>query len=187
MISDGVVQLQGTSLSDDDKDFFRFTMPADGDISFEVNSTNGNFAQLQLEDRLGNDIIETEPNDGINSGSVTLRGGDTFYVRLRSKTDGPAEYQVNIGMSAATSTPISAGDFMKGESEVDETSNDDSGRELNDDKVTPAAAESNSTVAHGSSSYSFAGSLRLDGVQQCRATDLVFAGLEDRDDRFDTL
>lgn len=110
LIQDGVIQLQGTSTSDDDKDFFSFTMPADGDVTFEVFSTNNEFAQLQIEDRFGNDIIETDPNDGVNTGSVTLQGGDTFYLRMRAKDAAPAQYEVNIGLTAPTGPAIGEGE-----------------------------------------------------------------------------
>ena len=106
LIPDGVIQLQGTSNSDRDRDFFVFTMPTDGDVIFEVNSPNNEFAQLQIEDRFGNDIVETDPNDGINVGSVTLRGGDTFFLRMRAKDSAPAQYEVNLGLTAPTGAVI---------------------------------------------------------------------------------
>ena len=112
LIQDGVIQLQGTSTNDDDKDFFVFTMPSTGDVSFEVTSPNNEFAQLQIEDRFGNDIIETDPNDGINTGSVTLQGGDTFYLRMRAKDDAPAQYEVNIGLTAPTGTAVGQGTWQ---------------------------------------------------------------------------
>ena len=106
LIPDGVIQLQGTSASDRDRDFFVFTMPADGDVTFEVLSPNNEFAQLQIEDRFGNDIVESDPNDGVNIGSVTLRGGDTFFLRMRAKDSAPAQYEVNIGLTAPTGAVI---------------------------------------------------------------------------------
>ena len=109
LIQDGVIQLQGTSQNDRDRDFFVFTMPADGDVTFEVFSPNGEFADLEIEDRFGNEIIETEPDSGINTGSVTLRGGDTFFLRMRADDALAAQYEVNIGLTAPTGAIIGEG------------------------------------------------------------------------------
>lgn len=92
----GKATLQGTSLNDDDKDYFAFTAPADGLLSINVNSPNGNVAQAQVENALGLELFDTEPNDGINNGSVEVAGGQDVFVRMRSKTDGPAEYAVDL-------------------------------------------------------------------------------------------
>ena len=83
-------------------------------------------AQLQIEDRFGNDLFETQPNDGINSGLVTLAGGDEFFIRLRSKTDGPAEYVVDLQASAPTGPVIGTGNKFDDSPQVG-TSGDDDG------------------------------------------------------------
>jgi uncharacterized protein YdeI (BOF family) len=97
--ADGVAQLVGTSDNHDDKDFFVFTAQSSGTLNVVVSSTNGSFAQIEIKDRFGNSIFETEPNDGINSGSVQVLEGMTYFVRLRATGDSPAAYDVDLTLS----------------------------------------------------------------------------------------
>jgi hypothetical protein len=94
--SDGLIQLQGTSVNGNDKDFFRFVAPQTGPLAFNVQATNGLFAQLEVQNRLGVGIAETDPNDGINNGRVDLRAGETYFIRMRSPGKTPAGYLVDL-------------------------------------------------------------------------------------------
>jgi len=101
----GNATLSGVSESDEDQDFFVFTPVESGVLNVSVQSGNGNFAQLEIENAQGCSIFETEPNDGINSGVVNVTGGSTLFVRLRSKTDGPADYSARLSMSSGLVAP----------------------------------------------------------------------------------
>ena len=103
-ISDQGAALAGTSQSDDDKDFYVFTPTQSGTLHIDVSSSNGNFAQLEIENALGDSIFETEPNDGSNAGSVEVSAGERLFVRLRSKTDRPAEYSAQLSLDADPGT-----------------------------------------------------------------------------------
>lgn len=93
---DGIVQIQGVSTSKRDKDFFRLVAPTSGPVDLVVSAPGGRFAQLELKDTAGNELFETEPNDGINSGRVTLTGGQAYLLRMRSKENSAASYLVDM-------------------------------------------------------------------------------------------
>ncbi len=99
--ADGTAELRGTSTNHDDKDFFKFTPDQGITLNVNVLSPNGNFAQLEITDRLDQELFETEPNNGINSGSAQLVGGKTYFVRMRSKSDNPAEYIAQLSTNGA--------------------------------------------------------------------------------------
>ena len=99
--SNGVAQFQGTSRDHDDKDFFVFTATESGQLNVEVGSPNGNFAALEIEDSHGVLSAETQPNDGVNSAAADVSVGETYFVRLRSKSDDPAEYIVDLQLTVA--------------------------------------------------------------------------------------
>ncbi len=89
------VELNGTSTSDRDKDFFVFTAQASGTVNVNVQSQTGS-AKLEVEDALDNDIFETQPNDGINSGSFNVVNGRTYFVRLRSVDSRSSTYLATL-------------------------------------------------------------------------------------------
>jgi Ca2+-binding RTX toxin-like protein len=89
------VELRGTSTSSRDKDFFVFTAQASGSVAVNVQSLTG-LASLEVEDVLSNDIFETEPKDGVNSGSFNVVAGRTYFVRLRSVDNRAAKYRATL-------------------------------------------------------------------------------------------
>ena len=42
------------------------------------------------------EVFETEPNDGVNSGSFHVTQGTVYFFRLRSKEIAPAAYEVDL-------------------------------------------------------------------------------------------
>jgi hypothetical protein len=97
--SDGTIELEGTSDSSRDKDFFVFTPATTGTLNVAVQSPNGNFAQLEVETNQGVSVFETEPNDGVNSGSFQVVAGTTYFLRLRARGIGPAAYLVDLALA----------------------------------------------------------------------------------------
>ncbi len=89
-------QLVGTSANVDDKDYFRFVAPVTGTIYVTVQSTNGNLPGVEMENSASLQVLETEPNDGINTASGAVSEGETYFVRVRSKNDGAAAYAVTV-------------------------------------------------------------------------------------------
>jgi hypothetical protein len=95
----GRATLQGTSLNHDDKQFFILRPPQDGTLSVQVRTTSNHFAQLEIETSQGVEVFETEPKDGVNSGSVGVRAGTTYFVRLRSPDKAPAAFEVDLRLA----------------------------------------------------------------------------------------
>jgi len=89
------VELNGTSSSDRDKDFFVFTAQATGNITVNVQSVTGS-TSLEVEDVFSVELFETEPNDGINSGSFNVIAGRTYFIRLRSVDDRSSTYRATL-------------------------------------------------------------------------------------------
>lgn len=90
----------GVSQNHDDKRFFSFTPPQSGTIQVVVQTTNGVFAQVEIENALTSiDILETEPNDGINSGSAPVVGGTPYLLRVRAPGNSPAAFNVLLTLS----------------------------------------------------------------------------------------
>lgn len=98
--ADGLAQLSGTSTSDNDKDYFTFTPAVDSTLSVNVSSPNNNIAQLEVEDPAGDSIFSTEPNNGVNTGSVQLTAGTEYFVRLRSRNASAADYVAGLTLTA---------------------------------------------------------------------------------------
>ena len=101
--ADRNVQLRGVSTSKNDRDFFVFTAPATGTLNATVGARNGAFAQLEIEDRAGNTILETQPNNGSNARSATVQAGATYFIRLRAPRNAPAAYAVDLLLGGAAS------------------------------------------------------------------------------------
>lgn len=94
---DGLVHIIGTAAGRKDKDFFIFTVPSAGPLVVDVASQNG-AVSLEIEATQGDeDVLETEPHDGVNGGTAQLQAGKTYKIRLRSdsKTGSPT-YDVTL-------------------------------------------------------------------------------------------
>ena len=101
--AEGEIQLQGTSTSKRDSDFFKFTAAQSGTIAVSVQATGAD-VQLEVETAASVDVFETEPNDGINSGSFQVQQGVTYFVRLRSRSDASGAYLADLVFTAPLST-----------------------------------------------------------------------------------
>ncbi len=98
--TDKMVELTGTSTSSDDKDFFKFTAPLTGTIFVSVRSTNGNIPAAEMEDTASVNILETEPNDGVNTASGEVTAGSVYFLRVRATDDAAADYVVKVSYEA---------------------------------------------------------------------------------------
>ena len=96
--SDGRLGLKGTSISQDDKDFFGFTVTPTTSSSFSVPVQSSGFpaAKLEVEYSQGNTFFATEPKDSINSGSFQVATGSTYFIRLGSPDTRPVAYLVDL-------------------------------------------------------------------------------------------
>ncbi len=91
--TDGVV-LRGTSTSQNDKDYFAFTANASGPVKVGVSSNAS--AKLEVTTRAGAQLFETEPKDGVNSGTFQTVAGTTYLLRMRAPDKAAATYAVSV-------------------------------------------------------------------------------------------
>jgi hypothetical protein len=90
----------GVSQNHDDKKFFSFTPPQSGTLRVVVETTNGTFAQVEIENaRTSVQVFETDPNDGVNTGSVAVTGGTPYLLRVRAPRKDPAQFTVRLTLS----------------------------------------------------------------------------------------
>lgn len=89
------IQIQGTSTLRDD-DFFALRATTSGTV--RISTTSGN-VKLSIEDSRGNKMFESEPNDGITSGSFTAVAGTTYYLRIRGMSAALDPYLVDLALS----------------------------------------------------------------------------------------
>ena len=93
------VVITGISQDQEDKDYFGISPTGDRYLNVDGGSNNSNFAQLEVEDEVGKEIFKTEPNEGLNSGTVHLQVGENYTIRLRSKNDAAAEYRLVLSFN----------------------------------------------------------------------------------------
>lgn len=89
------LQIQGTSTKRDD-DFFALKATTSGTVQIATSSGN---VKLSVEDARGNKLFESEPNDGITSGSFTAVAGTTYYLRIRGMSAALDPYLVDLALS----------------------------------------------------------------------------------------
>jgi hypothetical protein len=101
----GSTRLEG-SASKDDRDFFAFTVPADGNFTIGLRTPPGaGKVQVEIEDQSGREVLELEPHDGISSGTVALVAGRTYQLRVKADAATPVAYEVDLQPAAATTPP----------------------------------------------------------------------------------
>jgi hypothetical protein len=88
--------LTGVSQNAEDRDFFTFVAPASGALFVTVRSSNGNVPAVEMENSASIQILETEPNDGIDNASGVVVEGETYFIRVRSKNENAADYAVTV-------------------------------------------------------------------------------------------
>jgi hypothetical protein len=92
--------ITGISQNHDDRKFYSFTAPQAGTLRVVVESSNGVFAKAEVENaRTSVDILETDPNDGINSASGSVLGGGQYILRLRAPANAAAQFTVRLTLS----------------------------------------------------------------------------------------
>lgn len=90
----------GVSQNHSDRKFFTFTPPTSGTLQVVVQTSNGVFAALEIERAATSvDVFETNPNNGINSGSVAVTGGVSYLLRVRAPNDSPAAFTVRLTLN----------------------------------------------------------------------------------------
>lgn len=114
--ADGIAELHGEIISRNDRDFFRFTAPVDGEVFVSSAAAEGSNLRPKLEITNGNrqQLFETQPNDGVFSGTFQVQAGETIFVRVRTQNRSVGEYVVQVSMPEAVVTPPGGGDNTGG-------------------------------------------------------------------------
>ncbi|MDX1927687.1 MAG: hypothetical protein SFV81_14290 [Pirellulaceae bacterium] len=99
--------LRGSSSSQNDKDYFAFTAIASGPVTVGVNSNAG--AKLEVTTRAGAQLFETEPKDGVNSGTFQTVAGTFYLLRMRAPDKAAATYAVTVSGGATGNSGSNSG------------------------------------------------------------------------------
>lgn len=84
----GNARLKGTFKNNGDRDYFTFTATRSGRMNVNVLGLGGTFAKVEIETAASVDVFETEPNDGINTGSFRVNAGVTYIIRVEKNNPG---------------------------------------------------------------------------------------------------
>lgn len=85
-----------------DSDFFAVTFANSGVYSVGTGAAR---VKLDVENRLGVKLLETQPKDGISAGTVSVIAGDRLWFRVRGLQNSAAAYDVAIGQLTSPSSP----------------------------------------------------------------------------------
>lgn len=96
----GATQLRGVSVNSNDKDFFVVRPQQAGTLSLRVLGAAGNVAKLEVTNLAGTTLFQTEPNNGVNSGSVHVNANQILFIRLRASGSAPSAYAVDAVLTA---------------------------------------------------------------------------------------
>lgn len=107
----GPLTIRGRLGGRDDRDFIRLTAPVAGELQVRVISSDRVRAKVQIEDGRGRELAETEPNDGMNRESLSVRAGQVVFVRVRSARKAVGAYAVRLTLSGR---PSGGGDESPG-------------------------------------------------------------------------
>ena len=104
--ANGLAQLVGTSLNEDDRKFYSFTAATGGVLSVAVVADDeGHFADVEIKDlTTAVELLEVEPTDspGRTSGSVGIVAGRTYAIRVKSPFETLAvDFTVNLAITPA--------------------------------------------------------------------------------------
>lgn len=106
--SDNAAEVRGQISNRDDRDFFRFSAPQSGAMNISITTPNGLHGKVSVEDALGNKLFESEPNDGITSGSFNVNAGQRITMRVRGQDKTTGNYVVNLSQGSGGSGPAAA-------------------------------------------------------------------------------
>lgn len=83
----GQATLVGELASGDSRDFFKLTPVGDftGQLYVNVRS-NGPKPRLEIQNASGHALFQTKPEDNVNSGTININLGQTYFIRLRDNS-----------------------------------------------------------------------------------------------------
>jgi uncharacterized protein YdeI (BOF family) len=89
------IQLAGVSLNNNDDDIFTAAFTESSQLNLQVEYS-GAAARLEVLNSDGDALHTTDPENGANSGQISVEAGKQYYFRLVSAESDPADYQVTL-------------------------------------------------------------------------------------------
>ncbi len=105
LFSGGIAQITGTSVNEDDKQYFSFTATQTGTLTISpVADTNGRYPKIDVRNgTTGRELLELEPEDddgGPTSGQIPLIAGNSYLLRIGSPSSRVAvNFTVNLAIA----------------------------------------------------------------------------------------
>jgi hypothetical protein len=97
--ADGGADVIGAIGSRQDQDFFHFRAASAGSIDLASDTAGGFNTKITVEDGRGVKLLETEPNNGINSGSFSVAAGQDVFIRVRGNRNATGDYTVHLTLN----------------------------------------------------------------------------------------
>ena len=104
--ADGGADVIGAIGVRQDQDFFHFRAAAAGSVALASDTASGFNTKISVEDGLGRKLLETEPNNGINSDSFSIAAGQDVFIRVRGNRNESGEYTVHLNLTGGSPTAV---------------------------------------------------------------------------------
>jgi hypothetical protein len=91
-------QIEGVAHTARDRDFFVLRPTVSGTIQLSQTAFDGSL-RVSIEDQLGNKLLETEPKNGVISGSFRVSAGKSYFMRVRTDSLNAVGYRINVSIS----------------------------------------------------------------------------------------
>lgn len=103
--ADNAAQVSGVIASRSDEDFFRYRATANGTLNLNLNDGPTLSAKISVEDASGRKLFESEPRNGVASGSFTVTAGQDVFIRMRSQNKSIGTYTLQVSLDSLVTPP----------------------------------------------------------------------------------
>ncbi len=104
-VVDNAAELRGTVANRKDEDFYLYRPTSAGTVYLALSDSPTLAAKISVEDSAGQKLFESEPNDGVTSGSFNVAAGRNVYIRLRGQNKTTGDYTVQLSLNAPIAPP----------------------------------------------------------------------------------
>lgn len=111
------ITLTGTA-SKRDRDFFRVQTDSAGTVTIDTGSSG---VRVSIENRAGNKLFESEPQDGVTRGSFDVAAGSVLFVRARGTGSEVAQYALAFTLAGGATSGETSGNTTSTSSSVRDT------------------------------------------------------------------
>ena len=102
---DLAAQVSGIVADRSDQDFFRYRPLASGTVSFSLAAGAPLNAKISVEDISGHKLFESEPRNGVASGSFAVNLARDIVIRVRSQDKSAGAYTLQLSLNSPTTLP----------------------------------------------------------------------------------